>query len=298
MTEENKGTLEGLNKKVDAVIDHTASNFGQLETRIKEQGHGAELTHNKIELLENRFAGVEKVLADQRVVVDDICAELEDNNPVTQDRSAIYTALAAAQSEIQNATVNTDNDFTKKKYADLASVLNAVRGPLAKNGIALFQITEDQSQSMLGIRTILAHESGQTIQDLITMAPPKLDPQGIGSCRTYMRRYAVLAVCGIAGAADDDAEGTIAKLDPSEVEKILYQADELFGEHTDDAIEMMLKNVFSGSDAKVIGDIPAGERDAALNYLANAKKARDTKLAAAKKKEEAARKKANAEKKE
>ena len=192
--------------------------------------------------------------------------------PVAPDKAAIYTALAAAQVEIQNATTNVENNFTNKKYADLASVLDAVRAPLAKNGIALFQITEDQSSSVLGIRTILAHESGQTIQDLITMSPPKLDPQGVGSCRTYMRRYAILAMTGIAGAEDNDAEGT--KADPEEVERIsktqvdelLVLADNLFKKSADAVVERMLSKVF---DLTALKDIPATLFDQAKTLLEN-----------------------------
>lgn len=220
--------------------------------------------------------------------------------PAAPDRTEIYTALAAAQLEISNAQVNTDNEFTGKKYANLAAVLDAVRKPLAENGIAIFQITEDPEQAgWLGMRTILAHTSGQTIQDVITMQPPKQDPQGIGSCRTYMRRYSLLALCGIAGADDDDAEGT--KEDPNaypritttQAEKILIKADELFGERADAVLAKMLNRLFGG--IQNVGDIREGEADAAMTNLANAKKLMDKNEADAKKKE-AAEKKAAKEK--
>lgn len=237
-------------------------------------------------------------IADQLGLVDQRIAEL---TPVTPDRSELYTALAAAQQEIENADANIENEFLKTKYADLASCLNAVRGPLSKNDIALIQLTEDPGQGVLGIRTILAHSSGQTIEDVITMAPPKMDPQGVGSCRTYMRRYAVIAMCGIAGALDDDAEGT--KKDPNdyprisvdECERIIYSADELFGDRADAAVKKMLHKVFGG--IQVVGDIREGEADVALKALENAKKLMDKQEAAAKKKEEAEAKKAKAEKK-
>lgn len=242
----------------------------ELENRIKEQGHTLELTHNKLELIENRLASNDKNIA---MLAGDL-VEMK-KTPPTPDKSEIYGALAKAQESIHNATTNTDNEFTKKKYANLASVMDAVRKPLAENGIALFQVTEDPGQGVLGIRTVLAHESGQTIQDVITMAPPKLDPQGIGSCRTYMRRYAVLAMCGIAGAADDDAESTKAdpedyeRLTSAEVDKVLMQADEMFGDRTDAVIAKMLDRVFG---LKRLGDVKAGEFDVVMNQLKNANK--------------------------
>ena len=247
---------------------------------------------------------IEDINHDMRETRLSLSEAIQDRPPATPDRAELYTALVAAQIEIKNAAVNVVNDFTNKKYADLASVMDAVRAPLAKNGLAIIQLTEDPGQGVLGIRTILAHESGQTIEDLITMAPPKLDPQGVGSCRTYMRRYAVLAICGIAGAVDDDAEGAnknpndYPRISVSEVEKILYTADELFGDHADDAVKLMLEKVFKSEERTVlnIGDIPEGESPPALTYLDNAKKARDKKLAAAKKKEAAEAKAAKEEK--
>jgi hypothetical protein len=259
--------------------------------------------HNRLELVESRPENEERFGVIHHQIERMEALIKESLQPETPDLSEIYTALAAAQLEIQNAEANIQNEFLDKRYADLASTLNAVREPLAKNGIALFQQTADPGQGVLGIKTTLAHTSGQTLEDLITMSPPKNDPQGIGSCRTYMRRYAVLAMCGIAGALDDDAERT--KIDPDdyprintgEVEKIIYHADELFGEHADDAVKLMLDRVFSAQGKiTVVGDIREGEMQTALTYLDNAKKARDKREAKAKANEKVAAK-AAAEKK-
>jgi hypothetical protein len=279
--------IEQLDRKMNAVINHTADQFGKMEAQAKA-------TSDVLEQLSTDFLESHNGLSDQFKSLEALVKSLNEQSRTT-DRAALFGALAAAQKQIKNADANIENAFLKNKYADLASCLNAVRGPLSENGIALIQLTEDQSAGVLGIRTILAHESGQTLEDTITMAPPKLDPQGIGSCRTYMRRYSLMAICGIAGAHDDDAEGTKAVITPTEVEQILYRADELFADKGDEAIEHMLKKVFETSGAKVVGEIPAGEADAALHYLTRFKQARDTKLAAEKKKEEAAAKQAKAE---
>lgn len=289
-------SLDALEKRVTTSMDHIATELGKLETqakstsdvleqttdkitglgeRVAEHGHSTELIHNKIELLENRFAGVEKNLAGQRIVVEDICAQLEDSAPPPPLPNAeLYTALVAAQLEIRNADANVDNEFTHKKYANLASVMDAVRGPLAKNGLAIIQLTDDPGDGMLGIRTMLVHTSGQVIEDHITMAPEKFTPQGVGSCRTYMRRYAVLAICGIAGALDDDAEGTkkgtdeYERISSQEAEAIIVKADELFGERADAAMAKMLNRLFGGIER--VSDIKAGEADVAVTSLTNA----------------------------
>ena len=298
----NVRNLEALNKKVDAVIDHTAQQFGMHEAQARSTSDVLEQlstdfldSHNG---LSNQFKSLEKLVNRLNDEVEHYVAYPKaDPAP---DRKDIYAALAAAQQEIVNADANIENEFLKKKYADLASCLNAIRGPLSKQGIALIQLTEDQSASVLGIRTILAHSSGQTIEDVITMSPPKLDPQGIGSCRTYMRRYAVIAMCGIAGALDDDAEATKAdpndypRISTGEVEKIIYHADELFEEKADDMVSYMLKKIFP--KATCVGDIPEGEAKVAITYLDKAKALKEKKQAEAEKAEKAEQKKAKAEK--
>lgn len=292
-------TTESRLENLESRMNNAANTMGQLskdfiashdamDVRISEQGHGVELIHNKIELLENRFGSIEQQSAIAHGRLDDLTMQL-NSAPDTPDRKEIYTALAKAQQEIKNADANIENEFLNKKYADLASCLNAVRGPLSDNGIAVIQLTEDQSPTVLGIRTILAHESGQTIEDVITMSPPKLDPQGVGSCRTYMRRYSLIALCGIAGALDDDAEGT--KKDPNdyprisvgETEAIIYKADELFGERADAAVAKMLAKVFGG--VAVVGDIREGEKDVAIKALENSKKLMERNEKAAAKRE-------------
>jgi hypothetical protein len=233
-----------------------------LEVRINALAEAERETEEGFENLHRRIDETVSLITDPK-------------SPPRPDKSEIYTALAKAQAEMHNADQNVTNEFLHKKYADLASVLDAVRGPLSKNGIALFQITEDQGHGVLGIRTVLAHTSGQTIEDLITMPATKLDPQGIGTCRTYMRRYAILAICGIAGALDDDAESLrqdpddYDRISSAEVDRILMKADELFGERADAVVAKMLDRVFGLTRT---GDIKAGEADVAINQLINADK--------------------------
>ena len=194
--------------------------------------------------------------------------------PPTPDRAELYKALAAAQLEIHNAELNQEMTSTNYnfRYADLASVMNAVRKPLAKNGLAIVQLTADESDSKLGIRTLLVHTSGQTISDIITMSPPKLDPQGVGSCRTYMRRYAVLAMCGIAGSVDDDAERTkknpedYERISHEEIDSILLLADKLFEDRADWVIQQMVEKTF---DITHVSQIKAGEANLAVTRLKN-----------------------------
>jgi len=112
-------------------------------------------------------------------------------------------ALAKAQGQITNASRDRENPFFKSKYADLASVWAACRGPLSANGLSVVQTTEVSDAVVL--TTQLLHSSGEWISGQLSVVPGKRDPQGIGSAITYLRRYGLAAIVGVA-TEDDDAE--------------------------------------------------------------------------------------------
>jgi ERF superfamily len=115
-------------------------------------------------------------------------------------------ALAKAQLEITGAVKDSSNPFFKSKYADLSAVLEAGK-PCNAHGLALIQIPLE-AESGVRLVTTLAHSSGEWMQGVYKMTPTKNDPQGIGSCLTYMRRYAAAAFLGIAQIDDDANEAS------------------------------------------------------------------------------------------
>jgi hypothetical protein len=119
------------------------------------------------------------------------------------DIGALATALAIAQGKITGALKDSANPFFKSKYADLASVWDACRGPLSENGIAVIQTTDVDDQGVV-IVTTLAHKSGQWVRGKLRMVPKDATPQGFGSAITYGRRYGLAAIVGVA-QIDDDA---------------------------------------------------------------------------------------------
>lgn len=114
----------------------------------------------------------------------------------------LIDALSKAQGEIVGALKDSKNPFFKSNYADLASVMDAIRSPFSKNGLAYVQTTEADEQGVC-VTTMLAHKSGQWIRGKLRMMPKDATPQGIGSCITYARRYALAAIAGVAQIDDD-----------------------------------------------------------------------------------------------
>jgi hypothetical protein len=118
----------------------------------------------------------------------------------------LATALAEAQSEIENAIKNAKNPHFKNNYADLAEVINTVRPTLTKHGLAFIQLPGYEAEfGVVTVTTVLTHKSGEWISGVAGAPAPKKDPQGVGSAVTYLRRYALAALTGIA-QEDDDGE--------------------------------------------------------------------------------------------
>lgn len=134
--------------------------------------------------------------------------EMEQRSDMSDSIGEIAEALAKAQSEMTFAHKDSNNPFFKSSYADLNSVLDAVREPLSKNGIAIVQTTDGDSGSITVI-TKLIHKSGEWIEGRLTMTPEKKGAQAFGAVVTYARRYALAAIASIA-QADDDAEAATA----------------------------------------------------------------------------------------
>lgn len=124
---------------------------------------------------------------------------------------ALAKALAAAQSEMRAAKKGNANPFYKSKYADLATVWDTIRGPMASHGIAIMQTASTtvlDGKVGVTVTTMLAHESGEWIEDSLTLFPKAADPQSVGGAVTYGRRYG-LSVTG-AVAEDEDDDGNTA----------------------------------------------------------------------------------------
>jgi hypothetical protein len=121
----------------------------------------------------------------------------------------LATALAKAQGVIEGAVADSENPHWKSKYADLYSVWGACREPLTSNGLSVVQLPRTEGTKCY-VMTMLMHSSGQWIKGELGATPTKQDPQGIGSCITYLRRYSLSAVVGVC-PEDDDGNGAADK---------------------------------------------------------------------------------------
>lgn len=183
-------------------------------------------------------------------------------NYQSENTNELFTALAKAQGEMSAASK--DCKGYNYKYADLASVWGACREPLSKNGLSVTQI-ETQNETGDVLITILGHSSGQWIRSIMPIrikAGGKVNElQEMGSVLTYLRRYALSAIVGIAPAEDDDGgngggykasnqevkpqpatQSTIKMVTPSQVQHLEARVQECSTEFKTKLADFMAKN--------------------------------------------------------
>jgi len=109
-------------------------------------------------------------------------------------QATIKFALKDARGQVGSQT---------RMYADLPSVIDAVKVALNDNGISFLQTGSPSEGQTLHLTTRLLHESGEWLEDTAVMPLPKSDPQGYGSAMTYLRRYSLAAITGCYQEDDD-----------------------------------------------------------------------------------------------
>ena len=133
-----------------------------------------------------------------------------DNSPLAHKPGLIYEALAKAQSEFEPVKKNREGQIGTRTYpyADLASILEAVRPALNKHGLFLMQHVVNGN-----LVTEIRHASGEGIIGAVPLqADGDVTPQQFGSALTYGRRQGLSALLGIAAEEDDDGtQATEAK---------------------------------------------------------------------------------------
>lgn len=121
----------------------------------------------------------------------------------TNSSKELAEALCLAQSEVEAAVKGSTNPHFRNKYADISEIINTVRHVYNKYGVSILQ--EDSfSDGMAHVHTTFLHKNNSSITSKpASCIPAKFDAQGLGSSWTYLRRYALSALCCLAQEDDD-----------------------------------------------------------------------------------------------
>jgi len=116
----------------------------------------------------------------------------------TKTTTSLREKLFNAKSEIGKISKDSTNPFFKSKYFDVNSLLEHVEPILNKHRLLLLQPIIAGS-----VKTEILDIDSDDIVECEIALPAITDPQKLGSCITYYRRYSLQSLLGLQ-AEDDD----------------------------------------------------------------------------------------------
>lgn len=130
---------------------------------------------------------------------------LQERFEKNQARKAFDAAIAAAKAELPEIIKNATG-HNNKRYADFAAIARAINPILSKHGLSYrFRSHQDDR---VHVTCVLAHSAGHSEEATIAGPPDKSgnknDIQAIGSTLTYLQRYSLTQMLGLASSEDDD----------------------------------------------------------------------------------------------
>lgn len=127
----------------------------------------------------------------------------------------LAAALAKAQASFKPVSADRkvsiktrDGGTYHYDYATLSAIWEVIRKPLADNGLSVVQLIVGNE-----LLTILMHESGQSVISTMPL-PPNGDIKGFGANISYIRRYALAPLVGVAVGEEDDENVTAGNIEP------------------------------------------------------------------------------------
>ena len=143
----------------------------------------------------------------------------------------IYSKLAAVKKEIGAISKDSTNPFFKSKYFDINGLLKHVEPLLDKNGLLLLQPITDG----LVCSQIIDVENGEKVESSLAL-PQISDPQKIGSCVSYYRRYTLQSLIGLQ-SIDDDAN-IASKASQAPEKKWVNKGDKIWNAAIDKGVKI------------------------------------------------------------
>lgn len=111
---------------------------------------------------------------------------------------SIYSKLFKVTSTMDKMKKDSTNPFFNSKYFDVNQLIEAIRPALIAEDLLLLQPIENNA---VGTR-IIDIETGEMVESFLPL-PDLQDPQKIGACITYYRRFTLGSLVGVE-AEDDD----------------------------------------------------------------------------------------------
>ena len=126
----------------------------------------------------------------------------EDN----EAKKAFTMAMTTFRSECP--AIDKDKKGHNSKYATLAHTLELVKGPMSNNGLSHRWETEQQDNGLVTVTCYVTHNLGFKESTKLTAggdtSGSKNAIQAVGSTISYLQRYTLFSILGLASADQDD----------------------------------------------------------------------------------------------
>lgn len=155
---------------------------------------------------------------------------LQERWEANEARKQFDEAVAAAKAEMPIILRNSKGN--NSTYADFAAIAKAVDPILGTHGLS-YRFRSEQTNGLISVTCRLAHKAGHAEETSLTGSPDKTgsknDIQAIGSTLTYLQRYSLVLMLGLAASKDDDGktadDGSLVTDD--QLAELIALADEL-----------------------------------------------------------------------
>ena len=174
----------------------------------------------------------------------------------SEDIKDLVIALSKAKAEYPEIVVNRRANYGD--FADLEHMMKAVQPTLTKYGLDLTHIPYEDA-----LYSTVSHSSGQWMESKIILRPTDNKSTSYGSCLTYMKRYAAMALLGINPSKEPtDNDGADEFISPDQLKKL----ENLLMDRPDIKTRILTKMQIKG-----LADIYKNEFDEILEGVIKAK---------------------------
>lgn len=144
---------------------------------------------------------------------------LQERYEANEAKKAYYKAMSLfsqnAPEIVKDRQVSFGVGKTSYTHASLANVTNTIRAELGKHGLSPKWVTK-QNEGIIKVTCTITHEQGYSEETSLEAAPDtsgsKNSIQAVGSTITYLERYTLLALTGLATKdMDNDGNGAISE---------------------------------------------------------------------------------------
>jgi hypothetical protein len=132
---------------------------------------------------------------------------MQDDTLPKPNLAELYIAIGNVHADTKDIVADDFNPHFKNKFASLSAHLSYLKPLFHKHGLTVIQLpTSEYHDNGIGIKTIIAHKNGTSIESsCVVPVGEQATGQQAGAILTYLRRYCLASIGGLA-TADDDAE--------------------------------------------------------------------------------------------